>query len=115
MTTEERQEVKEMLHDILAGHSAKIESTYSIIDVKLNNIQEQTSKTNGRVTKLEDAVKTLQINDNNHIINCPQAPKLQKLQQDVDSVKNVKNFLIGSVAFIGVVVGIIYSIIKIIS
>lgn len=57
MDSEDRKEVREMLTDVLSGHTEKIEGQYRVIRSQLSAIEIQTTKTNGRVTKLEDKVE----------------------------------------------------------
>ncbi len=87
MTPEDKHEIKTMLSDILIVHNAKNESLFDVINYKLDAIEIQTTKTNGRVLKLEDKVQTLQLNENQHIINCPQAKRIEKLSEDLLTYK----------------------------
>lgn len=59
------------------------------INERLDKIEEQTKKTNGRVTELEKKSMELEVKDITHIINCPVAPKLEALSKELDDVRFV--------------------------
>lgn len=44
---------KQLLDEMIKGVNARIDSTHEIVMLQLEQILEQTKKTNGRVTKLE--------------------------------------------------------------
>ena len=46
MTANDKAELKEMINDVVSGR-------FDLIEYKLQEIKEQTTKTNGRVNKLE--------------------------------------------------------------
>jgi hypothetical protein len=99
------QELKQILSDKLEENRALIESKFEIIELKLNNIQEQTTKTNGRVTALENEMIIVQKNEIKHNLACPQLPIIRDLQRENDNQKSIKNFFIKSLAVIGGLIG----------
>lgn len=115
MTTEERDEVKELLHDILSGYYARTESQFNIINLKLENIGKQTTKTNNRTTKNEEDIQTLTDKNRDliesfkiHSIKCPLTDRLEILEK--------LNFQkIGIVNFIKLVLGTSVTVLTIIS
>ena len=60
MDSEDRNEVRDMLTDILSGHIKGIDGQYRLIQAQLSSIEIQTTKTNSRVTKLEDKVEKVE-------------------------------------------------------
>lgn len=48
--------MRQMITDLLAIHTENIEGKFNVIRVELSAIKEQTTKTNGRVTRNEEAV-----------------------------------------------------------
>lgn len=98
MTKEDREELRDMIDDILSAHAENTNGKFQVIDTKLDVIGEQTKKTNGRVTKLESDVLRLQFNDANHCNVCPQGKRIEKLEQDSLTSVAVKKFLIGALA-----------------
>jgi predicted nuclease with TOPRIM domain len=100
MTKEDRDELRDMIGDILGIQAEKTEGKFNVINEKLDAITEQTTRTNGRVTKLENQVFQIQINELNHTKACPQNKRLEKLETESLSQSAVKKFLIGSLAII---------------
>lgn len=64
MTAQDRAEIRQMLSDVLLGHSEEMKGRFNVIHANLIQIKEQTTKTNGRVNALEDEVEALQKSDN---------------------------------------------------
>jgi hypothetical protein len=93
MTKQDKEEMKEILHDYMAGIIAKNDAKFEIIDMKLDNIVAQTTRTNGRVTKLEEHPQT-----------CAMKDKVRMIEDKLLEQKSVNSWLIKSV---GVSTGII--------
>ena len=89
------------------------------------NILQQTLKTNGRVTKLEEKVEVLQTADIRHSINCPRLLEIKKLDDKINQIddsllefkmikKNPKLFIailaFSIIVFIGSIVYSLYEI-----
>lgn len=66
----------------------KIDLQFENVNKTLNSIEAQTMKTNGRVLKLEDQVKDLNIRDITHKVNCPQNGKFEHMEQSIENLKN---------------------------
>ena len=107
MTKEDKDEIKEILHDYVKGIVAQQDAKFDIIDFKLDAIKEQTTKTNGRVTKLEDK-------ESLHIKDCPIRPKVEALEKESNVRFGIKHFIITGIAIIATVIGAVYSTIKIV-
>ncbi len=108
MTHEDKQELKEILHNYIEGVIAQQDAKFDIIDYKLDAIKEQTTKTNGRVTKLEES-------NMSHIINCPVAPKVRALEDNQLTNKAIKKWVAASIGITGIVVSIGFALFKIIT
>ena len=105
---EDKDEIREMLQDCMTGWHARTEAKFDVIDVKLDNIIQQTTKTNGRVTKLEDDNH----NFKNHIENTSDlTSKVRVIEDKLLTQQTVKKFMFvmftSGVALGGLVVGII--------
>jgi hypothetical protein len=109
LTQQDKTEIREMLMDCMAGNHARTESKFEIIEVKLNHILEQTTKTNGRVSKLEDDNHDFK----NHVKNTHDYDnKIRSLEDNQLTTKSVKKWIIGSVSIASLVVGIIFILFK---
>ena len=53
MNKDDRAELREILDDVMQGHINEITGRFNVQHIKLVEIKEQTTKTNGRVTELE--------------------------------------------------------------
>lgn len=115
MTKGEREDFREMLSDILAGHTQNIEGKFNVINTQLDQIKEQTTKTNGRVNKLEEKVQTLEKRDLEHVINCPIAERVKMLETDNTGTKSIKHFVIQSIIIAGIIGGILFGIFEILN
>jgi predicted nuclease with TOPRIM domain len=127
MTFEEKSEFREMITDIYATHNAKIDGKFNVIRVELAAIKEQTTKTNGRVTKLEDKIETkitdkisnidnrieiLKTNDIEHILHCPNISKIQELENQQLSRKSITKFMLIMIATISTIFTIALALFK---
>lgn len=88
MTTADKTEIKEILSDHIGIVVTRQEGNMDMINFKLDSIQEQTSRTNGRVTKLE-----LNVRD---------------LQDENLRVLSVKKWMYSSITVMSIVVGILW-------
>jgi hypothetical protein len=112
LTKVDKDEIREMLQDCMAGGHARTEAKFEIIELKLNHILEQTTKTNGRVALLE--------NDNHdfkhHVaVTHDYDNKIRSLEDNQLSNSSVKKWIAASVALTGTVMGIIFAIYKILT
>ena len=69
MTKLDKDEIKEMLNDVITLHTEPIK-------LELSHIKEQTTKTNGRVNKLEEKTEALNIKDIEHYNKCTVVSKV---------------------------------------
>jgi predicted nuclease with TOPRIM domain len=93
MDATDRAEIRQMLTDVLAGHTSEINGRYNVIHSNLIQIKEQTTKTNGRVTALEDKLEKLEKTEIQHIINCPNTGRISVLETAEISRKSVFRFV----------------------
>jgi len=96
MTIEDREEMKDLMKGILSTHTAVINGQFKLIASDLTHIKEQTTKTNGRVTKLEEQRQAALLLEASHFQNCPIAEKVEVLELDRTTRKGLTRFLISA-------------------
>ena len=136
MTPEERnnfkEELKEILQLYLTNVNGQTQSKFDIIDVKLDSIQQQVTKANGRTGKLEETVSEIlkqnalekQKNINQHenlvhelknqINTCPINKRVETLEVQSLTKEEVKKKMIQTITITSMVSGIVFGILKLI-
>ena len=104
MTAQDREAINEMMINAINGLGGR----FDLIEYKLNEIKEQTTKTNGRVTKLEE--KELL-----HVVNCPQNVRLEKIEDTQKGTTVINKWLVRVVAIAASLVGMTWALIQIIT
>jgi len=115
MTTDERREMREMLHEILSGYQALNESQYTVMDVKLDGINKRLDTLNGKTQKTVERVEVLEKAEALHTVTCPNLTRIRTIEDNQLSVKSVKTWVISSVGIASLVVGIIFVIFKMVT
>ena len=92
MTTEDRQETRQMLEDVLKGHSSEIIGRLNVLNANLirvegvaNDTRKEAAKTNGKVAEHEKEIAKLKEANLVHVINCPNTYKLTELSSKIDN------------------------------
>lgn len=115
---EDKMEMKDMMEELLQSYISHVNSKFEIIDHKLDAIETQTKRTNGRLTKAEENIVDLKISekthDNNHVNSCPHKDKIRRLEDSQLTNITVKRFLKQMVGIISLVVGIAVGIISLV-
>lgn len=94
MTQNEITTIRTMLTDVLAAHTAEIDGKFKVIEEKLIRIEAQTTKTNGRVNRHDQAITDLEKADITHIANCPLESRMKVVEADVSARKSVWRFVV---------------------
>lgn len=115
MTTEERAEVRQMLTDILSGHHEELKGRLNVIQANLVRVETQTTKTNGRVTAIEDKIEILEKEEIKHTVNCPNVVRIKSLEDAEISRKAIVKFVVGGAALAGTIGGLVAVIVNWIS
>ena len=92
MNHEDREEVRQMLTDILSGHVEKIDGQYRVIRAQLSAIEVQTTKTNGRVSELEIKVVDVEKKLLTLPLNCNQAGEIKEIKKDLEEYRMLKKY-----------------------
>lgn len=110
MTKTDRAEVREMLHDILAGHQAKYESAINITNASLRDINTHLIKINGKVNEHDlIIIKNLP----HTMTNCVQSETIREIKDNMISAMAVRKAIYKGIILTGTVVTIIYAIFEI--
>lgn len=107
------EENRTIMEQVVKESKSTMEQQYAIINVKLDNIQLQTEKHNGRMTRAEEDIKQLAIDDQKHYNNCPNSTKIETLQKEVNQVVSSKAFIAKTITINSVILGILATIITI--
>ena len=99
------------LNNKIGMSSIETHSKFEIIKIQLDSIEEQTRKTNGRVTKLEELnisykdkienelksinvrVEVLKTNDIEHVLHCPNVSKIKAIEDSQLTSKSIYKFI----------------------
>lgn len=106
-------ELRDMMESVVEKYHKFTSDPLKIINYKLDSIEEQTTKTNGRLTKVEEKVHGLEISDATRIQNCPQAKKIDELIESSISVRTIKNMVIRGIVIAGIFFTILFSILRV--
>lgn len=101
-----KEEVRELMSDIIATHAARMEGQFAVVNLKLEKIQEQTTKTNGRVTALETQPHP--------IANCPHGKLIDDLKTDMISSAAERKYSRRVSAFVATVIATIISLLALV-
>ena len=78
--------VRELLETKISGLEEKMDIQNRNVMEMLSIIREQTTKTNGRVTKVEDDIKNLTSIENKHVVNCPRISDIEKINTKLEKM-----------------------------
>ena len=115
---DEKKDLKEYMHNCMAGYHAKVDAQNLVTNNTLKNIEDHLKSLNGKVAEHEKIIheRALVVKDfENHVENrketCPLIPELRVLQDERLSTKSVKKMMgvmfTGGIALGGFIVGII--------
>ena len=80
MDKEQREEVRQLIEDVIGKPLEEIIGRLNILNANTSRIETQTTKTNGRVDKLESCVSDLQKVNLTHTVNCPNTKLLKEIE-----------------------------------
>lgn len=122
MSTQEINIIKELFEEKVKGLTALTNAQTTLMNAqfinvqgKLEDIEKQTIKTNGRVSKLEDMSNIHTNMINQYDLKCPQETRLRLLEDNTLTAKVVKKWITNSVAVTSAIMGIIWIIFKLIN
>lgn len=112
MSREDKEEIKEILHDYVTGVIARQDAKFDIIDMKLDLIKEQTTKHNSRMTKVEAKVYDLEILDKTHESRCPNTAKIRVLEDNSLTTKSIKKWITQSIVTTSIIISVVFTILN---
>ena len=130
MTEKDRKEIQAMIkHEMLSKEEIRTEiiqpllrvthadhdADMKVINMKLDAIIVQTTKTNGGLSDANKKIEELEKKEIAHIIDCPQTERVRALEDNQLSQKSIKKWIAGSVGVATGVVGAFWILFQIIS
>jgi len=108
MTRDERELFNEKIRGIYAAidANANINNEHFKTQTEiLTRIEAQTTKTNGRVTELEETVHNLELQDKDHVLSCPHGTRIGEIDRDLEEYRMAKRypkFTAGAIVMVGI-------------
>lgn len=102
----------QIFKDLLNSHTATIDKQFELIIYKLDENKEDVITMNKKVDVNDEQIRLLQLNENNHILNCPQNEKIKEFELFMIKNKNIRHFIYTSIGFFSLLIGAIYTIFK---
>jgi hypothetical protein len=115
MTREDKSELREIMHDIIAGYHAKVDAQGEITNERLKNIDNHLNKLNSEVASHEVKINEIDRKEALHVVNCPQTASIRKLEDNQLTTKAVRRWVVASIGITATVVTIIFTIFKIVT
>lgn len=124
MTHTDKEDLKLIMSSAVSEFAATTNGKFDVIKVELEAIKQQTTKTNGRVSKIEEKIEDnedefnhkiteiearleqLKINDIEHVINCPNLSKIKSLESQISATRAIKKYIYTSIILLGAIAGI---------
>lgn len=124
LSKEDREQIREIIQDCVTGINARVESQYTVLNTKVDGINLRLDKVNGNILRHQQEIEQIKTNaavgrqaekdyDENRASNCPHLPRIQTLETDKRVKLGIKEFVVGIVGMIAILVGVAFSTIKI--
>jgi hypothetical protein len=94
LESKDREEVRTMLHDMLAGWQATTVAQNDITNLTLREIKDHLKTLNGKVAEHEKAIN---VHLPHTIQHCPQSLIIKSLEQDMVTWRRLKNVVVTSI------------------
>jgi len=112
MNKEQRDQVREMLHDILSGYHVKVDAQNTVTNAALKAMNIHFTKLNGAVAENR---KIIDANLPHTIVQCPQASTIEKLRDNMVSRKAIISAVLIGIGSMGTFMSILFVIYRIIT
>lgn len=87
--------------------SDKIDANHESTLRLLNNIEAQTTKTNGTVREHERRLNGIEVGESRHVINCPRIQDIRKIEDNIESLRSENELWRMAVKYPRAAIGII--------
>jgi len=124
-TKESRDEIRQLLTDVLSAHANDMNGRFNVMHTQLihikeeiTDIKEQVTKANGRTKILETEVddirlkglaelETIKLKELEHILRCPQLPRIEKLEKKEIGRAAIIKFIVLAATLAGTIGGLV--------
>lgn len=108
MTEKDQNMFRQTMEDVMAIHITEIRGEFNLLKQEVGFIKEQTTKTNGTVIRHDAEIRTLQMADSIHMVNCPNNEPVSKLMAVYNNWKvfGIAGLAVGALSIIGAIITI---------
>ena len=110
MTKTQREEVKEMLHEVLQTYQVRNEAQHDMTNISLERIDKHLEKINGKVAEHE---KVINIHLPHNTTHCPQKETIEHLRDNMISAKAIRRSIYAGIASAAALMSIFFIIYKV--
>ncbi len=108
-----KSDVSEIINSELKAFSAEAKGRFDVVNLKLDNIQIQTEKINGRVSDLETDNAKKKIDQASRQLTCPHGETIHALAVDVVRSSELKKLFYRGIILMGFFFTVLFSILAI--
>ena len=105
-------ELKDLIENVVDKYDGKSIKQFEIIDLKLTQIEKQTTKTNGRVTDLEKKVFEMEKDGVGRALTCPYIDKINETIENSVTTKTLKKAIIQVITIVGIFFTILFGLLR---
>jgi hypothetical protein len=109
MTLQDEQKTRQLISDVIGKPLAEIIGELKLQSQVIKTIDENTTKTNGKVAEHEKIIRNLLDLENGHFVKCPNTDKIITLEKMEVGRKAISSFTWKQVTLGGVIAGLIIS------
>ncbi len=107
-------EVEVLINQVINKCNSKSSSAYEVINYKLDSIEAQTTRTNGRLTDVEKKVQNIEIDKASRLASCPQSEIIKQIHETTISTNEMRRIIIRGITLAGVFFAILFALLRII-
>ena len=115
MTQSDKQEIRELITDIMSGSHARTEAKYDVIDNKLDGINTHLENLNGKVADHERRLNDDDINHASRETSCPFREDIVDTKKQLEFKRKLNKWLIGALVVLNIILGMSVAVISVIN